>query len=156
MNELSRMVIVDPIISETIMGGAGRNGPASAERELMVAVLADAIECYWKYIRSKSRTGLRLYRDAHDWLFADNEQQPFSFRNICETLSLDPVFIRRGITQWKDIHGDPGDGGRATRAIENYRNMKRKLKGGRPWKRSGGLSRRRKGSTSGTRRITTG
>ena len=66
------------------------------ERELMLAVLADAVECYWKYSRSRDGTGVRLFHEAQEWLF-DDDERPFSFINICATLQLEPQYVRRGV-----------------------------------------------------------
>lgn len=143
MSELGKLVSVDPIVAQSLFGSSSINGPVSAERELMVAVLSDAIECYWKYQNSKKRSAIRLYHDAKNWLFADNETIPFSFRNVCETLQLDPGYIRRGVLA----------AGRAASAIHRLdaaegatidpANIKRKLKSGRQWKGSNRISRGR-------------
>jgi hypothetical protein len=143
MNEFSRALIVDPIITETLFGSPSRNGPARAERELMAAVLSDAIECYWKYRKSRNRTGKKLYEEAEAWIFAEDEGQAFSFDNVCETLRLNPAYIRRGIVTWSERGIEAGDDGRDRHNTDEYRNLKRKLKSGREWKGSSRLSRQR-------------
>ncbi|HEY7165120.1 MAG TPA: hypothetical protein VIB79_11190 [Candidatus Binatia bacterium] len=72
--------------------------PLEPELELMLAVLADAVECYWKYHTSRDGVGTRLFDDAKQWLFDDDERDPFSFRNVCAALRFDPGYIRRGIS----------------------------------------------------------
>ena len=143
MSEFSRGLFIDPIITETLFGSPTRNGPASAERELMAAVLSDAIECYWKYQKSRSRTGRKLYQEAEAWIFTENEGPAFSFINVCETLRLDPAYIRRGILTWSERSSEAGGAGHDQRATGDYRNIKRKLKSGREWKGSSRLSRQR-------------
>jgi hypothetical protein len=143
MNEFSRTLIVDPIITETLYGSPSRNGAARAERELMAAVLSDAVECYWKYHKSRSRTGKKLYQEAEAWIFAENEGQPFSFGNVCEALGLDLAYIRRGILTWGERRFEAGDESSDWRNSDNYRNIKRKLKSGREWKGISRLSRQR-------------
>jgi hypothetical protein len=140
MNDFSRNLGVDSAVAESFYGNSARNGPARAERELMVAVLSDAIECYWKYQKARKRSGMRLFRDAESWIFADNERQAFSFRNVCETLQLDPNYIRRGIISGRDSTPDDtaGDASASPRG-----NIKRKLKSGREWKGTARLSRQR-------------
>jgi hypothetical protein len=64
MSEFAKVVSVDSVIAESLFGSSARNGPAGAERELMLAVLSDAIECYWKYQKSAKRSAIRLYQDA--------------------------------------------------------------------------------------------
>jgi len=143
MSEFAKVVSVDPIVAESLFGSNNRNGPASAERELMVAVLSDAIECYWKYQKSRKRSEIRLYQDARSWIFADNENLPYSFSNVCETLQLDPAYIRRGILA---PSGAPSaSDGVGVDGLPNgaRRNIKRKLKSGREWKGGSRLSRGR-------------
>ena len=97
MNELGRSVRYDPIGAEALYGDSRRKGGVSAERELMAAILADAIDCYWKHFNGRDGRSVRLFRDASDWLFADDEEHTFSFLNICDALSLEAAYIRRGI-----------------------------------------------------------
>lgn len=142
MSEFGKLVSVDPIVAQSLFGSSHINGPASAERELMVAVLRDAIECYWKYQKSTKRSAINLYRDAKNWLFTDSETLPFSFRNICDFLRLDPAYVRRGIAA---AGSRRGLGNLDTAAVEprELGNIKRKLKSGRQWPRGGRLSGRR-------------
>ena len=142
MSEFARVVSVDPTIAESLFGSSARNGPAGAERELMLAVLSDAIECYWKHQKSAKRSAIRLYQDAKKWIFGEDDSVPFSFKVVCETLELEPSYIRRGILA----------AGRSAPAIETLdrgepqsdrRNIKRKLKSGRSWKGNSRLSRAR-------------
>ena len=69
---------------------------ARPEKDLMVAVLADAVCDYRRYAGSNHQ----LYKEASDWLFAEDDQQLFSFRSICETLELNPAAIRRELLTW--------------------------------------------------------
>jgi hypothetical protein len=143
MNGFAKVVNVDSVIAESLFISSAKNGPAGAERELMLAVLTDAIECYWKYQRSAKRSAIRLYQDAKNWIFAEKDSQPFSFTDVCEMLQLDPGYIRRGVLI----------AGRAAPGIDSLdadceqqsdrRNIKRKLKSGRSWKGSSRLSRSR-------------
>ncbi|MGZ9272636.1 MAG: hypothetical protein ACXW6T_26230 [Candidatus Binatia bacterium] len=143
MNQTGKMVSVDPIVAEAFFGVSSPNGPVSAERELMIAVLSDAIECFWKYPKSRAASAIRLYQDAKTWLFAGNENQPFSFQNICETLRLDPSYIRRGILTGGESALPQENQPLAESELGGRRNIKRKLKSGREWKGSARLSRQR-------------
>ena len=64
------------------------------EIRLMVAILQDVIECYCKGQHAKSDRARRLFREAEKWLMTEQPEWPFSFRNICETLDLEPATIR--------------------------------------------------------------
>jgi hypothetical protein len=91
----------DPIITEYFFGNACGNRYVEPERELMRAILEDAIECYVKYRTSRDGIGTKLFSEANEWFFADDEDQPFSFINICDALNLSPSFIRQGIQKLK-------------------------------------------------------
>lgn len=69
------------------------------ERELMLAILADAIECILKYCEQPIPMRIKLFQEAREWLFDHEEKEPFSFLNVCETLDLDPSYLRRGIQE---------------------------------------------------------
>ena len=71
------------------------------EKDLMIAVLADAIEDYKKYLAADSPR----FRQAQDWLFVDDADRLFSFTSICEILDLSPTRIRRQLLTWRR-HGD--------------------------------------------------
>jgi len=71
------------------------------EKDLMIAVLADAIWDYKKYLASDSSR----FRLAQDWLFVDDADRLFSFTSICEILNLSPTRIRRQLLTWR-CHGD--------------------------------------------------
>ena len=40
---------------------------------------------------------VKLFNEAQEWLFAQDEKDPFSFLNVCEILNFDPNYLRRGI-----------------------------------------------------------
>ena len=64
-----------------------------AERRLMLAVLEDAINCLG--IR-KRRHGIKreLYEETVDWLKSEDDEEVFSFQNICEVLGIDTSKLR--------------------------------------------------------------
>jgi len=69
------------------------------EKELMLAILSDAIECILKYCEEPIPLREKLFREAYDWLFEDDDKEPFAFLNLCETLNLNPSYLRRGLLQ---------------------------------------------------------
>jgi len=74
-----------------------RTNNLEPEQELMLAILADAIECVLKYCDEPIPLRAKLFSEAHDWLFAQDERDPFSFLNVCDTLNFNPNYLRRGI-----------------------------------------------------------
>jgi hypothetical protein len=63
---------------------------AQPERDLMLAVLTDAI---WDYKKNLAARNAR-FREAREWLFGGNREFLFSFESICDMLDLDPFLIR--------------------------------------------------------------
>lgn len=79
-----------------------REAHQEAELELMLAVLEDAVTCFQKHFAARDRIGTRLFREAEKWiLLKEKSDWSFSFDNICETLDLDPGYIREGLLRWR-------------------------------------------------------
>jgi hypothetical protein len=80
---------------ETVM----RKHYSQPEKELMLAVLKDAILTYKKRICS----GNVLFREAEAWLFDTERDRLFSFETVCTVLGLSPEKIRQNLLGWKLI-----------------------------------------------------
>jgi hypothetical protein len=95
----------------------GERALKSAECQLLVAVLFDAVECFQKHLVARDPAGQRLFRDAVRWIM---EQQPvrrdepstgFSFDYICDVLGIDADRVRNRLRNWADSRLK-GDGAR--------------------------------------------
>src|SRR5262245_38296511 len=84
-------------IDESFTGGVTRSG----EEKLMLAVLRDAVGCFQENALSEYPWQQKLFQQVQDWILDKNQKWFFSFENICETLELDPDYIRRGLHAWK-------------------------------------------------------
>ncbi len=73
------------------------------EKQLMEAMLADAINIYRLYAFAESLEKTRRFSEARRWLWSDDWRWPFSYRNVCEVLGLDPGYLRRGLMHGKTI-----------------------------------------------------
>ncbi len=71
------------------------------EFALMRAVLEDAFNCFVKPFVEDGKRAQRLAKEAEAWFFSQDECWPFSFVNICTALGLDPDYVRKGLTQWR-------------------------------------------------------
>jgi len=71
-----------------------------AERDLMLAVLEDGIACFQGYFSKPSRTNEKLFLEAEEWI-SSNDDDVFSFNNVCENLGFDPDALRKRLQQWK-------------------------------------------------------
>jgi len=81
------------------------------EKRLMVAVMEDAISCYRDYISTRDRREEKLFYEAAGWIFSRNDDEYLlSFHNVCETIGLDPDYIREGLLRrrhhWTKVNGN--------------------------------------------------
>ena len=97
MENTSRLFEGDVLAPQQYRDIFSRTRNLEPEQELMLAVLCDAIECIFKYCDEPVPIRARLFHDAQDWLFDQDEKEPFSFLNVCDGLNLDPSYVRRGV-----------------------------------------------------------
>jgi len=71
------------------------------ERSLMSAVLLDAVECFQKYALLHDEYATRLFRETENWILDNDREWLFSFINICDALTIDPQYLRKGLLHWK-------------------------------------------------------
>lgn len=76
------------------------------EEALMLAVLADAIECFQKYVFADNEREKKAFQEAQDWILEKNDDWLFSFDNICEALQLTPDYLRQGLLRWKEAKSE--------------------------------------------------
>ena len=67
----------------------------------MSAVLLDAVECFQKYLLLHDEYSNRLFREAENWILDNDREWLFSFINICDALTIDPQYLRKGLLRWK-------------------------------------------------------
>lgn len=95
----------DTIASAEYFDGR-RKSALEPEKELVLALIEDAVFCFKKYLGSKREKEQRLYSDAEEWIFSDDREWPLSFLNVCDLLGLEPDYMRGGLLRWKkDIPG---------------------------------------------------
>jgi len=64
------------------------------ERQMMLAILEDAVACFRKTLKRPRQNPDILARQAEFWIRLDEWNSPFSFNNICEALNMDPASTR--------------------------------------------------------------
>jgi len=80
------------------------------EKKLMFAVLEDAVTCFQKHFVARNKIGMSLFREAEEWILLQGKGDwLLSFDNICETLDLNPGYIREGLLHWRDHRLREGD-----------------------------------------------
>lgn len=77
-----------------------RSAPLEPEKNLMLAVLEDAINVYRLYAFVKTGHKRKLFLDTQRWFRESGDSWPFSFEYICEVLGFDAEYLRAGLRQW--------------------------------------------------------
>ena len=72
------------------------------EQALMLAVLRNAVEDFQEYVYARDTIQKKLFQEAEEWILQKNTDWVFSFENICESLQLEPGYIRQGLLSWKE------------------------------------------------------
>jgi hypothetical protein len=70
-------------------------------KRLMLAVLEDALNCLDKHANAKHGDCLRIYREAEQWFYRNYDDSIFSFSTVCETLGIEPNYLRSGLRKWR-------------------------------------------------------
>ena len=97
MENSGRLFEGDVIAPDQYLEIFSRSNSLEPEQELMLAILADAIECILKYCDEPVPMRLKLFNEACEWIFAQDDREPFSFLNVCDILNFDPSYLRRGM-----------------------------------------------------------
>jgi hypothetical protein len=66
----------------------------SPERALVLAILEQAFGDLEKYRFAMRRRQQRLYMEAYKWVASDEREWPYSFVNLCESVSLSAESVR--------------------------------------------------------------
>ena len=77
-----------------------RSRPLSPERELMVAVLEEALADYQRCWKARDKKAMERFADAQAWVLESDSEWIFSFINCCEALGIEPDYLRQGLLRW--------------------------------------------------------
>ena len=72
------------------------------EKRLMLAVLEDAVNSFQDNLLAHSVKNKRLFAEAEEWIVEVDGDWIFSFATVCETLGINPEYVRRGLLRWKE------------------------------------------------------
>lgn len=91
----------DVLLPEQFFTPARRSAALwSSERRLLLAVLQDALACWFHHRHARNVRGRRVFRETQDWFWAKDRDWLYAFECICEHLELDPDYLRRGLVRW--------------------------------------------------------
>jgi hypothetical protein len=71
------------------------------ENRLMLAVLEEALVTFQRGLNSPVPERRKRFCEVDRWVLDRESDWPFSFENICQTLRIDPDYIRAGLRQLK-------------------------------------------------------
>jgi len=91
----------DTLLPEQYLDTFRRKLYLEPEKKLMLAILEDAIACYQKYLFARDSKGKALFQEAEEWVEEAGTANVFSFDSVCETLGLNPDYLRRGLENWR-------------------------------------------------------
>jgi hypothetical protein len=91
-------------------------------KRLMLAILEDALRCMHKHAGSKNGARRRMYREAEQWLCGSGGNAIFSFTVVCETLGIEPDYLRSGLRRWRETELHSEGGQRVSRRSPVMRN----------------------------------
>ena len=91
----------DAILPAQFFQSLRTKGRFDGERRLMIAVLEDAVNCFMKQLHATDPKARQLFLDAEEWISADDRTWFFAFENVCDTLDLDPEYVREGLFKWR-------------------------------------------------------
>lgn len=95
---------VGPLFAEPVVTALGGQKAAlrwSSEYRLLLAVLQDAVACWFRYCRAQDGRDRRLFQEVYEWFWDKEDEWLYAFESICEYLDLDPDAIRRGLLRWQ-------------------------------------------------------
>ena len=78
-------------------------GLTGGERRLMAAILSDGVEAYIAHSTAPQARAFGAARgrsDAQEWVETVDESYVFSFDNVCESLGIDPHYLRLGLARY--------------------------------------------------------
>jgi hypothetical protein len=99
---LGSIFVPDVITPEQFYDTRRDDSAMAPVKRLMMAVLEDALRCFQNNSDAKSGPRKRLFAEAEQWLCGEGNDGPFSFDTVCETLGIEPGFLRGGLREWRN------------------------------------------------------
>jgi hypothetical protein len=78
-----------------------RSRPRSPERDLMLAILEEALNDYQRCWKARDKKARQRFADARAWILNTDSEWIFAFTNCCEVLGIEPYYLRQGVLRWK-------------------------------------------------------
>lgn len=91
----------EPILPSQFFGERKNKEALEPEKQLMLAVLTDAVRCYQVGCDAQKTSRIRAFREAEEWLFSNQGYGPFSCENVCYALNISPDYFRKMLRKWR-------------------------------------------------------
>jgi hypothetical protein len=85
-NNLNQLMRDDTAVTEQFLDTMRGSHHLTPERDLVIAILEDAIYSYRKYRWARDPEGRGNFREAEEWIMEGSNDWIFSFNSICEIL----------------------------------------------------------------------
>ena len=99
---MGSILVPDVITPEQFYDARHDDSAIAPVKRLMMAVLEDALRCFQNNSSATNGSRKRLFVEAEQWLCDETGDGPFSFDTVCETLGIEPDFLRGGLRQWRE------------------------------------------------------
>lgn len=93
----------DALLSDLYLDSVRRHVTFEPERQLMLALLEDAIKTLQHNPSASGGKKRRLFEEAEEWIFAADSDWVFSFASVCRALGMDPNYLRKGLDPWRPL-----------------------------------------------------
>lgn len=96
-----RTMAGETTVTEKYLDTFRRSEHLQPEKDLLLAILRDAIDTYRKYRGARDPEGRKQFLEAEEWIMGGDDDWVFSFQHICDCLGLNPDYVRRGVRESK-------------------------------------------------------
>jgi len=100
--EIAFLFEPDTLLSAQYFENFRRKTLLEPEKNLMLAVLDDAVHCFQENLLAQSGRGKKLFDQAEKWILDEARDWLFSFENICEVLGFNAEYQGHGLVRWKE------------------------------------------------------
>jgi len=101
MNPIDELLAHHSVTPSQYYDSRRRSATDDALQRLMLAVMVDALECVSRRrIGTGGATEGKAATEAARWIEEENDDYPFSFNAICDTLGIDARSLRKAVGAW--------------------------------------------------------
>jgi hypothetical protein len=101
-NNFAGLIAPDILTPVQWYAGMRRENPRfHGTKQLMLAVLVDALQCLCTGVPGRIAIRRRPRAEAEAWIADRKGQGPFAFETICETLEINPDWLRESLRGWR-------------------------------------------------------